>query len=260
MQQDRQQHARGNTDLDPSAKRQHDGGRHRRKIAARIGPCFLQDGKIHKAQHRDDDGGGQRGIGQKIDQRGQRHSRDGQPDCGKGASRGCVRARVKVDDRPGKPARDRKPPGKCCADVGGTQTDQFLIGVDALLFPGRKRLRHRHGFHKPDDRDQHGGHRQLRDQVRGKTGQGEGRQALRNRAHDADAACRQVERPDGHGGQHDGSHWSCLGHHISHSCADTHTPQQGIEPLAHPEQKRGGQDAKDHGDPVRFGQVMPKRA
>ena len=110
------------------------------------------------------------GLGQEEDERRQRQRGEGETHRGEGARGRRLGARVEIHHRPREAARHRVAAGEACADIGRPQTDQFLVGVDALAFLGRKRLRDGNRFHEADDRDQQRRDEQRRDEGRA-TGQ-----------------------------------------------------------------------------------------
>ena len=183
VQRDRQDHARRDPGLDPQGKGDQNGPRHRRKIGARITPGFLEDRQIDQPQHRHDDGGRQRRLGQEIEKWRQRQRRDGKTKSGVNPCRWGGSTCIRVDDGPGKAARHRKAARKPGGQIGGAKPDQLLIRPDALAFARRQSLRDRNGFHEANDRDQKGRHRKFADQRQIEAGAGEGWQGCRHCAH-----------------------------------------------------------------------------
>ena len=258
MQEDRQHHPCRHALFHPQRQRDNNRGQHRREVGFGIVPATRENAEIDKAQHGDDDGGGQRGRGQIMDERRQEQCRDGKTDGRIGPCRRGFCSGIEVDDRAGKAPRDRKTAREGRADVGGPQTDHFLIGVDALTLLGGKRLRDRDRLHEADDRNQEGRQQQLAQQRGRQVWQGERRQRLRHLAHDPHTARVEPEKPHGERAQHHHGHRPGLDQHIRQHRAKAPAPEQRLQPLAHPEQKRRGQHADHHGEQVDLGQMGPQ--
>src|SRR3546814_18500929 len=88
--------------------------------------------KVDEAEHRNDERCRKRCDRKKGKQRCQEQR--GHPDAAGGeyAGRWRLRSGIEVDDRTGKATRDGIAPGKGGGDLGGTQTDPYLVRVDPM--------------------------------------------------------------------------------------------------------------------------------
>ena len=256
---DRDDHTGADASLDPEAKGQKDRRQNSGEIGAVVRPCVFQDRQIDQTQNRHDDRRSQRRRRQEVDQRGQRKGRDGQTDGGEGTGSGRFRACVIVHDRTRKATCHRITAGKGRTDVGRTQTDQFLIRIDALAFLGGQGLRDRDRFNKADDGDQRGRQQQLLQQIRRQRRHGQRRQALRDGPHNFHAAFVQTEQRHGQGGDSHSGHGASLGQNTGHTVGQAKLDQRVFHAQTHPEQEGNRNDADHKGDHVGVAHMRPQR-
>ena len=179
--------------FDTRGKRNCYGCNMRGEIAFRIAPQLPRSLQVDQCEHRHDDGRRERGDRQVEQQGGEEQPRQRNAERSVGTRSGGFGTRVEIDHRTRETAGDRVTARDCARDIGRAQSDQFLIGRDALPPFGGQRLRDRDALDEADHRDQQGGDPQSGDQVGIGRGQREWRQALRDRADEVDAARTKVE-------------------------------------------------------------------
>jgi hypothetical protein len=91
------------------------------EIGARIGPGAPQDRQIHQAQHRHDDRGGQRRLGQEMISGVSAMAASASPTAVKAPAAGVSAPASKFTTDRAKPARHREAPGEGRAEIGGAQ-------------------------------------------------------------------------------------------------------------------------------------------
>ena len=162
-----------------------------------VAPESARHGEVHQAGDRDDDDGGQHGLGQMVEERHQKQR--GQANDRHRDERGeaGLCAGGEVDHRAGEGAADRITAGDPGREIGRPQRDEFLVGIHFLPAFGRERLRDGNVLEKADEADREGERNQRQELGRGERGEREPRQSAWDLPDDAYAVARpEVESGD----------------------------------------------------------------
>ena len=256
----RQDHTGGHAHLHTKAKGDGDGGGDCGEVDARISPAPFEDRKVNKAEDSNDDRGGERGLGQEMQQRRQEHRGQQDADGGESPRRRGFGTCVEVPDRAGKAPRDRIAARQGGGDIRRAEAYQLLIRVDPLALLRGQGLCDRYGFHKADDRDQKGRDEKLSPDLAREAGQRQRGQSAGNDADDGDALACQIKGPDGQRGHGHRRHRTGLGQQIGQPGTQARTDEQRFQSSTDPKQKGSGRYTDHQRDQVDLMQVGPKVA
>ena len=159
------------------SEREQDGRQHGPEIGTGIAEGAAQCRQINQGDHRHNNGRRQRRLGQPGYRRREEQGRQGNAHRRVGTGGRCFCAGIEVHHRTGKATDNRHTARQAGPQVGGPQTNQLLVRVNALAPFGRQGLTHRNRFHETHHTDQQGADRQLGPQAKIQTGHGEGRQS-----------------------------------------------------------------------------------
>ena len=95
----------------------------------------LKSRDLEKSDRRGNDNGGQRRIGQMLQETGRDEQQEGHGDGADDAGQLRACSRRFRDGRAGRTTADRKSLEESCGEICGAKTDHFLIGIDWVAKP-----------------------------------------------------------------------------------------------------------------------------